>query len=85
MCIRDSPKGDRLLAWLARAGVAPGEAAFVGDTVGDVVEGKRAGVRTVAAAWGYQPEEFLLSARPDALARSLGELPRAVRIPGPAR
>ena len=77
------PKSERLEGWLGRRGVAPGDAAFVGDTVGDVAEGKKAGVRTVAAAWGYQPEEFLLTAAPDALARSPWELPAAVRIPVP--
>ncbi len=78
-------KSRRLGEWLCRRGVEARDAAFVGDTYGDVAQGRRAGVRTVAAAWGYQPEDFLLLACPDALARSPHEIPAAVRIPAPPR
>ena len=41
---------------------------YVGDTVGDIVEGNAAGVRTVAVGWGWHEAERLLEARPDRLA-----------------
>lgn len=78
-------KSDRLLGWLSRRGIAAREAAFVGDTVGDLDEGRRAGVLTVAAAWGYQPEEFLRSAGPDLVARSPRDLPGALGFPSGPR
>jgi len=30
---------------------------YVGDTVGDIIEGQAAGIRTVAATWGWHPRE----------------------------
>jgi pyrophosphatase PpaX len=50
---------------LARLGVAPGEALFVGDSPHDLVAGREAGVRTAAALWGPFPREALLAERPD--------------------
>jgi pyrophosphatase PpaX len=50
---------------LARLGLAPGEALFVGDSPHDLVAGREAGVRTAAALWGPFPREALLAERPD--------------------
>jgi phosphoglycolate phosphatase len=44
------------------------EAWFIGDSVGDILEGREAGVTTVAATWGWHPEERLLAASPDRVA-----------------
>lgn len=41
---------------------------FVGDTVGDVVEGRAAGVATVAVAWGWHSERQLVESSPDRVA-----------------
>lgn len=38
---------------------------MVGDTDHDVVAGRRAGLRTCAVGWSYQPREHLLAAEPD--------------------
>jgi len=38
---------------------------YVGDTAGDIREGKAAGIRTVAATWGWHPRERLEKADPD--------------------
>ena len=38
---------------------------YVGDTVGDIKEGRAAGIRTVATTWGWHPRERLEGARPD--------------------
>jgi len=38
---------------------------FVGDTTGDVLEGREAGVTTVGAAWGWHGRQVLASASPD--------------------
>jgi phosphoglycolate phosphatase len=47
---------------------------YVGDTKGDIKEGNEAGVKTVAACWGYHSKEELQSAGPDFLAETVGEL-----------
>ncbi len=41
---------------------------YVGDTVGDILEARAAGVGTVGAVWGWHGEELLRRARPDHLA-----------------
>ncbi len=38
---------------------------YIGDTVGDIVEGKQAGVKTVAVTWGYHSKAKLQKAEPD--------------------
>ena len=52
---------------LARLGVAPAEALFVGDSPHDMVAAREAGARTAAALWGPFPREALLAEHPDHL------------------
>ena len=52
----------------------PPESWFVGDTVGDMVEGREAGVGTIAAAWGWHTAAQLAGAAPDHLAVSPADL-----------
>jgi len=52
---------------LARLGVPPEEALFVGDSPHDMVSGRAAGTRTAAALWGPFPRASLLAERPDFL------------------
>ncbi len=40
---------------------------YIGDTKGDMLEGRAAGVATVAAGWGWHPPERLQEADPDHL------------------
>lgn len=47
---------------------------YVGDTKGDINEGKEAGVKTVAACWGYHSKDELQSADPDFLVESVEKL-----------
>jgi phosphoglycolate phosphatase len=60
-------KASRFRAVLRRAGVAPGEAAAIGDERRDIEAARGAGLRIAAAAWGYATTEALAEARPDAL------------------
>ena len=64
-----------------RCGAAPDagpdaapESWFVGDTVGDMVEGREAGVGTIAAAWGWHTAAQLSGAAPDHLAAEPADL-----------
>ena len=47
---------------------------YVGDTKGDMIEGRSAGAKTVAVSWGWHPEEKLREGRPDFMIRSPIEL-----------
>lgn len=78
---KPDPGGIRLA--LARLGVAPGDALFVGDAPSDIVAGQRAGVRTCAVTWGRVNETAeLLAAEPDHVCRSPEELAALIQ---PAR
>lgn len=50
------PHPEPLLEAARRVGVAPGECIYVGDDLRDVQAGRGAGMRTLAAAWGYLGE-----------------------------
>lgn len=47
------PSPAPLLLACERIGVAPGHCVYVGDDLRDIVAGRDAGMRTIAAAWGY--------------------------------
>jgi phosphoglycolate phosphatase len=47
---------------------------YVGDTVGDIIEARRAGVGTVGAAWGWHGLERLRRANPDHMAHAPADL-----------
>ena len=50
--------------------LADGRSIMVGDTAGDIRQGRRAGALTVAVTWGYQDVDRLLAEKPDFLADS---------------
>jgi phosphoglycolate phosphatase len=47
---------------------------YIGDTVGDIIEGREAGVLTVGVAWGWHDREKLESVSPDYLVSTPQEL-----------
>jgi phosphoglycolate phosphatase len=49
-------------------------ASYVGDTTGDILEARAAGVRTVGAAWGWHGPERLGRVAPDHIAHAPGDL-----------
>ena len=38
---------------------------YIGDTIGDILEGKEAKVQTIAVSWGWHTKEELLKVKPD--------------------
>jgi len=54
--------GESLSAW------------YVGDTVGDVLEARAAGVGTVGVAWGWHGVERLRRVKPDRMAHAPSDL-----------
>ena len=55
------PAPDGLLLACERAGVSPAQCLYVGDDRRDIDAGRAAGMKTVAAAWGYEGEHALAS------------------------
>ena len=47
---------------------------YVGDTRGDMIEGKKAGAVTIAVTWGWHTAEKLAQASPDHMVHSPAEL-----------
>jgi pyrophosphatase PpaX len=77
--VRHKPDPAPVLLALERLGVAPGDAAFVGDSPYDVQAAKAAGVRAIAVTWGgLHDAARLAAAHPDALVDSAEELLRAL-------
>jgi phosphoglycolate phosphatase len=52
----------------------PAETFMIGDSIGDISQGRQAGVRTIAVTWGFQQEGLLQDALPDYIVRSPQEL-----------
>lgn len=53
------PAPDGLLLACQRAGIAPEHCWYVGDDKRDIDAGRAAGMKTIAAAWGYEGEHAL--------------------------
>jgi phosphoglycolate phosphatase len=60
-------KQEKIAYALAQYGFDRGETFYIGDTAGDMVEARAAGVRAVAVTWGWHSRERLLAARPERL------------------
>ena len=61
--VKPDPAG--VFAILEELGLSREECLYVGDTEIDMETGKRAGVDTVAALWGYRPREVLEKFEPE--------------------
>jgi pyrophosphatase PpaX len=72
--LRHKPEPEPILAALEKLRLQPDEAVYVGDSFHDIVAGRAAGVRTIAAAWGPMPRAELERERPDVMAESISDL-----------
>jgi phosphoglycolate phosphatase len=64
---------------MRQLGLQTDELLYVGDELRDIEACKKAGVRIVAVAWGYDPLPLLVSGNPDGIAKTPEELLRFVR------
>jgi phosphoglycolate phosphatase len=71
---RLKPAPDMLWTALARLGVAPAEALYVGDMSVDVATARAAGVAVWVVPTGSEDEAALIAARPDRLLKEFHEL-----------
>ena len=47
---------------------------YIGDTIGDIIEGKKAGIKTVGVTWGWHTKQQLKDSKPDALIEKVSDL-----------
>jgi phosphoglycolate phosphatase len=60
-------KKEKILYTLEKYHVAAQDIYYIGDTTGDIKEGREAGVKTVGVTWGWHSKEKMASAKPDYL------------------
>lgn len=54
--------------------LSPSECLFVTDTIGDIKEAHKVGIKTIAVTWGYHNEELLKQHNPEAIVHAPEEL-----------
>jgi phosphoglycolate phosphatase len=67
-------KAERIASLQFRFAFASRDTLMTGDAISDIREGKRAGVRTAAVAWGYQDLALLAGENPDFVVRQPRDL-----------
>jgi phosphoglycolate phosphatase len=67
-------KVDKIIYAMEKWNVSYNRTFFVGDTTGDIIEAKEAGVKAVAVTWGWHTKEKLEKAKPDVLIDSPRQL-----------
>lgn len=75
---RPKPEPDLPLLGAKALGSRPQETAVVGDAPVDILAGRAAGMRTVAATYGYGDPRELRDARPHATIARFADLPRVL-------
>jgi phosphoglycolate phosphatase len=67
-------KAHKIQASMKTFGVSAGQTYMIGDALSDIIEGRKAGVRTIAVGWGFQPRERLIEGNPDYLVETPREI-----------
>lgn len=60
-------KKDKILHIISKYHVTLDDIYYIGDTTGDIKEGKQAGVKTVGVTWGWHSKAQMAAAKPDYL------------------
>lgn len=78
----DSPgtKSEKIKSMMEKFSVAPDMTYMIGDTMGDITEGCKAGVITIAVTYGWQTREVLSGANPDHFCSSVKELKDLISV-----
>ncbi len=72
--LRHKPEPEPIYAVLEKLNVKSSEAVYIGDSFHDIIAGRAAGVKTIAAAWGPMPRAELERQRPDLMVESIADL-----------
>jgi phosphoglycolate phosphatase len=67
-------KEEKIAYAIDKYGITKDKTFYIGDTVGDIVEAKGAGVRSIAVTWGWHDRDRLAKAAPDYLVETPNEL-----------
>ncbi|KQC06988.1 MAG: hypothetical protein APR62_00755 [Smithella sp. SDB] len=67
-------KKEKILYAIKKYSTAPDDIYYIGDTTGDIKEGRQAGVKTVGVTWGWHSKEKMAASKPDHLFDSPQEL-----------
>lgn len=60
-------KKDKILYAIKKYSVMPADIYYIGDTIGDIKEGKQAGIKTIGITWGWHDKTKMASSNPDYL------------------
>jgi len=71
-------KDEKLRTVLEHYHTTPADCVFITDTLGDLKEGQKVGVHTIATTWGYHDQSQLEQGNPERLATSPDQLPQHV-------
>ena len=77
---KHKPDPEPALLALDKLGVAPAEAAFIGDAAVDIACGKAAGMTTIGVSWGVGGTALQEDAKPDYFVNSVNELGRLLLL-----
>ena len=67
-------KKQKISNLLKQTKTSKSEAVFITDTVGDIKEGKQAGIKTMAVTWGFHDKKTLKSAKSDYIADKTSQI-----------
>ncbi|PKN76789.1 MAG: hypothetical protein CVU52_03290 [Deltaproteobacteria bacterium HGW-Deltaproteobacteria-10] len=67
-------KKEKMLYATRKYQIVPEDIYYIGDTTGDIAEGRDAGVKTVGVTWGWHSKEKMAQAQPDYLVNEPQEL-----------
>jgi len=59
--------------------IKPKDALFITDTVGDILEARECGIKSIAITWGFQDAETLQKAKPAKIVNMPEELIKAIK------
>ncbi|KKQ57688.1 MAG: putative phosphatase [Parcubacteria group bacterium GW2011_GWA2_38_13] len=71
---KEVSKIDKIKSCMDKSGIEKKSVYFISDTVGDILEGKKMGIKTIAVSWGFHNKETLLGATPDKILTEPDEL-----------
>jgi phosphoglycolate phosphatase len=71
---RGGSKSDQTIELMEKFAIKKDRVYLIGDAVSDILEAKKAGVKSIAVTWGFQEKERLLSEGPDFVVNSPGEV-----------
>ena len=70
----EGSKSEKIILMMQKFGISKENTYMIGDSMGDITEGKKAGVHTVAVTYGWQPKKVLEKVNPEVICESVSKL-----------